>query len=44
LIYLWRRSADEKAYQMIIAATGLIMATMGWIFVALITLASASVS
>jgi len=43
-IYLWRRSADEKAYQMIIAATGLIMVAMGWVFVALITLANANVS
>lgn len=42
-VYLWRRSADDKAYHMIIAATGLIIAAMGWVFVALITLTSANI-
>lgn len=44
LLYFWRASADEKAYQTILAASGIIMATMGWLFVALLTLVNARVS
>lgn len=44
LLYAWRASADERTYQTILAASGLIMATMGWLFVALLTLVSTRVS
>jgi len=40
VVYLWRKSADDRAYHMIIAATGLVMATIGWLFVVLVTLTS----
>jgi len=40
VVYLWGRSADDRAYHMIVAATGLVMVTMGWLFVVLITLTS----
>ncbi|MDO8987006.1 MAG: DUF3307 domain-containing protein [Coriobacteriia bacterium] len=39
-VYMWRRSADDRAYHMIIAATGLVVAAAGWLFVAMLTLAS----
>ncbi|MDP2234173.1 MAG: DUF3307 domain-containing protein [Actinomycetota bacterium] len=40
VMYIWRRSADDRAYHMIIAATGLVVAAAGWLFVAMLTLAS----
>lgn len=44
LIFAWRASADERAYQTIVATSGLVMVTMGWLFVVLLTLANARVS
>jgi len=42
IAYAWRRSPDDRAYHMLVATTGLVMATMGWVFVALLTLTSAT--
>lgn len=44
VVYSLRRSADEKAYEMIVATAGLVMAAVGWAFVALVTLAAGSTS
>ncbi len=44
VVYSMRRPADDRAYDMIVATAGLIMAAVGWAFVALVTLTAGSTS